>query len=386
MKPSFDFAERPFIVIWETTQACALACRHCRASAQALRHPLELDTVESFRLIDQVVRCRPGLFVLTGGDPVRRPDLKELIGYAADRGLRVGLSPSATPEFMRQDLAELKRLGVARISLSLDGATRESHDGFRGVEGTWDLTMQAIANARAAGMEVQINTTFTRQNLAEFDAFVALLDEVRPVLWSVFQLVPTGRGKLGDLLSADEMETLFLRLQRLSESAPYDIKTTEGHHYRRVVLQQTRDKARLQIRAPIGVNDGKGFVFVSHLGEIYPSGFLPISAGNVRRDELCEVYRNSPLFRRLRDVDQLQGKCGRCEFRTICGGSRARAFAMTGDCMGEEPLCAYQPPPRSGPRAERFDLVHGRSSSRPENSSTPACRPASPASPPSPSR
>ena len=343
MKPSFDFAERPFIVIWETTQACALACRHCRASAQSSRHPLELNTPEAFRLIDQVVRCRPGLFILTGGDPVRRPDLKELIGYATDRGLRVGLSPSATPEFVRQDLAELKRLGVARISLSLDGASRESHDTFRGVPGTWELTMQAVANARAANLEVQINTTFTRQNLGEFDAFVALLAELRPVLWSVFQLVPTGRGKTDDLLTAEEMETLFLRLQRHSETAPYDIKTTEGHHYRRVVLQQTRDKSRLQIRAPIGVNDGKGFVFVSHLGEIYPSGFLPIRAGNVRRDELGEVYREHPLFRQLRDPHQLKGKCARCEFRTICGGSRARAYAMTGDYLAEEPLCAYQP-------------------------------------------
>jgi AdoMet-dependent heme synthase len=335
MKPSFDFAERPFIVIWETTQACALACRHCRASAQAQRHPLELDTAEAFRLIDQVVRCRPGLFILTGGDPVRRPDLKELIGYAADRGLRVGLSPSATPEFVRQDLAELKRLGVARISLSLDGADRASHDGFRGVPGTWDLTMQAIENARTADLEVQLNTTFTRQNLAQFDTFVGLLEKIRPVLWSVFQLVPTGRGKADDLLTADEMEALFLRLQRLSESAPYDIKTTEGHHYRRVVLQQTRDKTRLQLRAPIGVNDGKGFVFVSHLGEI--------RTGNVRRDDLGEVYRSHPTFLALRDPDRLGGKCGRCEFRSICGGSRARAHAMTGDYLAEEPLCAYQP-------------------------------------------
>jgi radical SAM protein with 4Fe4S-binding SPASM domain len=208
--------------------------------------------------------------------------------------------------------------------------------------------MQAIANARAANLEVQINTTFTRQNLGEFDAFIALLGELRPVLWSVFQLVPTGRGKTDDLLTAEEMETLFLRLQRHSETAPYDIKTTEGHHYRRVVLQQTRDKSRLQIRAPIGVNDGKGFVFVSHLGEIYPSGFLPIRAGNVRRDELGEVYREHPLFRQLRDPHQLKGKCARCEFRTICGGSRARAYAMTGDYLAEEPLCAYRPDSSEG--------------------------------------
>ncbi len=350
----FNFDDRPFIVIWETTRACSLACRHCRAAAEPRRHPLELDAEESRRFIDQVKRAAPALFVLTGGDPIRRPDLKDLIQYAAGNGLRVGLSPSATPEFLREDFAELKRSGVARLSLSLDGSTRESHDRFRGVPGTWDLTMAAIRQAEAAGLELQINTTFTRQNLAEFGDFVGLLKEIRPVLWSVFQLVPTGRGKLDDLLSASEMEELFLKLQNLSATAPFDIKTTEGHHYRRVVLQQTRNQQALQIRAPLGVNDGKGFIFVSHTGEIYPSGFLPLSAGNVRRDELLSTYRDSPLFRELRDVSLLKGKCGRCEFKNICGGSRARAYAMTGDYLGEEPLCAYQPV--SGKRGQEMLL------------------------------
>ena len=340
---NFDFDQQPFIVIWEITRACGLACRHCRAEAVLRRHPLELTTEESFRLIDQVARANPTLFVLTGGDPALRPDLKELISHAAQQGLRVGLSPSATPEFLRADFAELKRLGVARISLSLDGASRESHDSFRGVPGTWELTMEAIARAAAANLPVQINTTFTRQNIGEFDAFTSLLERIRPVLWSVFQLVPTGRGKLGDLLTAEELEELFLRLQKLSTTAPYDIKTTEGQHYRRVVLQQTKNPAALRSRAPLGINDGKGFVFISHLGDIQPSGFLPITAGNVRKDELIEVYRNAPLFRNLRDTSLLQGKCGCCEFKNICGGSRARAFAMTGDPFGEEPLCAYQP-------------------------------------------
>lgn len=339
----FDFNERPFIVIWEVTRACALACRHCRASAEKRRHPQELNTEESFRLIDQVARAAPTLFVLTGGDPILRPDLKELIAYASQRGLRVGLSPSATPDFLRADLSELKRLGVARISLSLDGATRESHDRFRGVPGTWDLTMEAIMRAALAELPVQINTTFTRQNLDEFYDFVGLLARIRPALWSVFQLVPTGRGKTADLLSADEMEDLFVRLYRHSLEAPYDIKTTEGQHYRRVVLQQSRNPAALRARAPLGINDGKGFVFISHLGDIQPSGFLPLTAGNVRNDELIDIYRRHPFFQMLRDADQLGGKCGRCEFRNICGGSRARAYATTGDFLAEEPLCSYQP-------------------------------------------
>jgi radical SAM protein len=346
----FDFDDRPFIVIWEVTRSCSLACRHCRAEADMRRHPLELSTLESFRFIDQVERCRPTLFVLTGGDPIRRMDLTALVRYATQQGLHVSLSPSATPKFLRADLAEFKAAGVERISLSLDGASRETHDKFRGVPGTWDWTRQAIANAARAGIPVQINTTFTRQNLREFDDFVRLLEELNPVLWSVFQLVPTGRGKVEDLLSANEMEGLFERLARLSLTAPYAIKTTEGQHYRRVVLQQTRGGGRPPsgrpsgLRAPLGINDGKGFVFVSHIGNIQPSGFLPLTAGNVRTDELLEVYRNSPLFRELRNPSLLGGKCGRCEFRTICGGSRARAYAMTGDYLGEEPLCVYQPP------------------------------------------
>ena len=327
----FDLDDRPFIVIWEVTRACSLACRHCRAEANLRRHPLELTTEESLRFIEQVERCRPGVLVLTGGDPIRRPDLKTLIRRATDRGLRVSLSPSATPEFARVDLPAFKEAGVERISLSLDGASRETHDSFRGVPGTWNWTMGAIANAALAEIPIQINTTFTRQNLREFDGFVRLLDEIRPVLWSVFQLVPTGRGRIDDLLTAEEMENLFERLASLSLSAPYDIKTTEGQHYRRVVLQQAHGKRALGTRAPPGINDGKGFVFVSHIGDIQPSGFLPLTAGSVRKDELLDVYRTSAHFRELRNPGLLKGKCGRCEFRTICGGSRARAYAMRGD-------------------------------------------------------
>lgn len=344
----FDFDERPFIVIWETTRACALACRHCRAEATLHRHPMELNTAESLSLIEQVARARPVLFVLTGGDPIRRPDLQQLVTHATRLNLRVALSPSATPELVAADFHRLRECGVSRISLSLDGATRESHDRFRGVPGTWNWTMQALRKAADAGLPVQINTTFTRQNLGEFEQFTQRLEEIRPAMWSVFQLVPTGRGNTGDLLTADEMEELFLRLHRLSLTAPYDIKTTEGQHYRRVVIQRSRESkssvgGRPAGRAPLGINDGKGFVFISHQGNIQPSGFLPLTAGNVRKDELLEVYRQSSLFRALRDPDQLEGKCGRCEFRTVCGGSRARAYAMTGNPLGEEPLCVYRP-------------------------------------------
>lgn len=343
----FNFDDRPFLVIWEVTRACSLACRHCRAKANLSRHPLELTDEESMRFVEQVARAKPTLFILTGGDPIRRKNLRNLIQYGTELGLHMSLSPSATPEFVNTDLADLKAAGLQRLSLSLDGASRETHDNFRRVPGTWDLTMQAMANAASAGIPVQINTTFTRQNLGEFDEFVRVLEVMRPAMWSVFQLVPTGRGKVEDLLTAEEMEHLFERLARLSLTSSFDIKTTEGQHYRRVVLQQKLPGGRPSTaRAPLGINDGKGFVFVSHIGEIQPSGFLPLTGGNVRKDELIDVYRNSPLFRELRTPSLLKGKCGRCEFNTICGGSRARAYAVTGDHLAEEPLCVYQPPPR----------------------------------------
>lgn len=341
--PVFNFNNNPLIVIWEMTRACALACRHCRAEAMPCALPGQLCGEESRRLIEQVARVRPQVFVLTGGDPAERGDLYELVGMAGAAGLRVALSPSATPQFMGLDLGELREAGVRRISMSLDGAARETHDAFRGVEGTWDWTMRAVEKIHAAGIELQINTTFTRQNLGELREFVDIVKSLNPVLWSVFQLVPTGRGRTDDLLSAREMEILFHRLWEISREVPFDIKTTEGQHFRRVVAQRN---ARAGIRVPlppVGVNDGRGFVFVSHDGEVYPSGFLPFSAGNVRDGELLDFYRDSPVFQALRDEDGFAGKCGYCEYRRLCGGSRARAYAMTGDYLASEPLCEYQP-------------------------------------------
>lgn len=338
------WTEHPFIIIWEVTRACALACRHCRAEAIHRRDPRELRDSDLERVLDQVARAKPKVFVLTGGDPMMRTDLLDIVFGATQRGLDVAMSPSATPRFVKADLCRFREAGLKRVSLSLDGATRESHDAFRGVPGTWDRTMESIGAAREAGLEVQINTTFTRHNLAEFAAFTALLDRIRPALWSVFQLVPTGRAKRGDLLDAAEMELLFERLYALSRRVPYPIKTTEGQHYRRVALQQWRQNPDGQKPMLFPVNDGNGFVFISHTGDIQPSGFLPLTAGNVRHHELLDVYRHAPLFRELRDASLLRGKCARCEYRALCGGSRARAFAMSGDYLAEEPLCIYEPP------------------------------------------
>ena len=330
------------IVIWEVTRACALACRHCRAEAIPRPNPLELDMKEAERFVDQVVRANPKIFILTGGDPMYRRDLVHIIEYASQRGLRVAMSPSATPRFLKADLKLFKDAGLQAISLSIDGATQDAQDSFRGVRGTWDWTMQACKAVRAAGINLQINTTVTRQNIGQYDAFVALLDQLEPSVWSLFQLVPTGRAKTGDMLTGEEVETLFNRLVDLAPKAKYKIKTTEGQHYRRVGLQRwKRDGGPRPVVSTI--NDGRGFVFVSHIGEICPSGFLPVAAGNVRSHELIEVYRDATLFRNLRNSNLLKGKCGRCEYRKICGGSRARAYAVTGDYLAEEPLCIYQP-------------------------------------------
>jgi len=345
-----DFAVRPLLVIWEMTQACDLKCMHCRASAQPMRHALELSTLEAFNLVDQVANTRVPMFVLTGGDPLKRPDLQAIVRYARHRLVKTSLTPSATPLLTREGVFELKESGLMRLALSLDGSTPQLHDGFRGVPGSWKRTLDAVEWSREAKLPVQVNTTVTRHNLHDLDNLVELLNSLKIVLWSVFFLVPTGRGQVSNLLSPVEHEVVFAKLYSASKRVCFHIKTTEGQHYRRYVLQERAKVAQssraiedLIAHAPSGVNDGKGFVFISHTGEVYPSGFLPLSAGNIRRDPLADIYRTCPLFLSLRDVSQLKGKCGRCEFQDVCGGSRARAFALTGDPLAEEPCCSYIP-------------------------------------------
>jgi AdoMet-dependent heme synthase len=364
-EPTMDFSERPFIVIWEVTQACDLACVHCRACAQPLRHPSELSTAEGKKLIDQVAALQVPIFVISGGDPLKRPDIFELVEYATQQGVRTSLTPSATPLLTQEAISELQRRGLARLAISLDGSSALIHDPFRRVPGSFRWTLQAIRWARELDLPVQINTTITRRNLTDVDAIIALLETLDVVLWSVFFLVPTGRGQMSDLPTAEQFEAVFEKLYETSCRVSFDIKTTEAQHYRRYLLQQRVQERRQNGtpelagsgspashagassdgigRAPRGLNDGKGFVFVSHTGEVYPSGFLPLSGGNVREESLTQIYRHSPLFVALRDSDRLEGKCGICEFRQICGGSRARAFAMTGNPFAEELCCLYQP-------------------------------------------
>jgi radical SAM protein len=383
-----NFDETPFLAIWEVTQSCDLACKHCRAAAQPIAHPDELSTAEGKALIDEIAAMAVPIFVFTGGDPLKRKDVFELIRYASDKGVHVALTPSATPLLTREAIFQLKEAGLVRLGISLDGSTAEVHDSFRGLSGAFDRTIQAINWANEAGIPIQVHTTISRHNAHDLDNLCALFEKLAIVMWNVFFLIPVGRGQLDDLPSGEEFEQVFGKIYELSQRVNFQIKTTEAMHYRRYLLQHNLEERKMghgagraanmaqhpgsalpvaghpgaapsasyepgapssdgQTRAMSWatrrVNDGKGFLFISHVGNVYPSGFLPIHAGNVKETPLQEIYRDSPIFKSLRDTSKLEGKCGACEYKEICGGSRARAYAVTGDPLAQEPCCIYQP-------------------------------------------
>ncbi len=338
------FDRAPFIVIWETTRACALACVHCRAEAIPRRDPNELTTAEGQGVIDRVAAFggRPPLLVFTGGDPLRRPDIAELVAHGRARGLSVSLTPSGTAAVTEAKLRALRDAGLARLAVSLDGATPEAHDAFRGVRGSHRSTMGIIERARALALPLQINTTVSRQTVADLPALARQVEEFGVVLWALFFLIPVGWARADQGLSGGEIERVLEWAAELATRAPFGIKTTEAPHYFRVLAERGRAPDVVG-RAGRAVTDGNGFLFIDHVGTICPSGFLPMAAGNVRRDNLVAVYRDHPLFTSLRDPSRLGGRCGRCEYRERCGGSRARAYAATGDPLAEDPGCAYEP-------------------------------------------
>ena len=345
-----EFSRAPFIVIWEVTRACALACVHCRAAAIARRDPHELTTAEGFRLIDQIKSFGAPLplLVLTGGDPMWRKDLAELVGHATQAGLSVALTPSGTGAATRSRLAELKAAGLSRVAVSLDAPDAETHDRFRRVRGSYMYTMKIIDSVADLGLPLQVNTTVSRLTLPGLWAMAERLSELPLTLWAVFFLIQMGRATELEQITAEECEAVLHWLNELSTRVPFGIKTTEAPHFRRVMAQspQVGDVSRRRhLRAPRAVNDGNGFVFIDHLGQIMPSGFLPMGRGNVKTDDLATIYRMDEVFRALRDADALGGRCGACEFKAVCGGSRSRAFAATGDPFAEDPLCAYMPAP-----------------------------------------
>jgi radical SAM protein with 4Fe4S-binding SPASM domain len=334
-----DLDRRPVVIAWEVTRACPYRCDHCRADAQTKPAPGELDSREAEALVDALQGFAGSTLVLTGGDPLLRRDLEGLVRRAVDRGLSVALTPSATPLVTPERLDALRRAGVRQVALSLDGADAETHDGLRRLRGSFDRTVGLIHAAAELGCAVQVNTTVTRRNVDQLERVAALVGDAGVVMWSAFFLVPVGRARTEDMLSPDEHEAAFHRLADIAAGVSFRVKVTEAPAYRRVLLQRGAGRAAL----PPPVNDGRGFMFVSHDGQVCPSGFLPYSAGNVREHSPVDLYRDAEVFRRLRDPSRLEGRCGRCEFRDVCGGSRARAWAITGNAFAEDPSCIHMP-------------------------------------------
>ena len=372
---------QPFIVFWELTRACMLACKHCRAKAIKKRHPDELTTEECFTVIDQLSEFNPKpLLVITGGDPLMREDVTDIVHYASMNGFRVAMAFSGTERATERKMIELKDAGVARVAVSIDGSDEQKHDNFRGVKGTFRMSIRAIENARRAGIPFQINTTVTRETLLDLPNIARLCIELGAVMWDVFFVVPTGRAKAEMMPTPQQFEDVLCWLYDVSRRTGLNIKSSAATHLRRIELM--RDRGEMPsvgqlywklleeidglgkvvggsgaivagghgrslstdgIRRAVGITDGRGMFFISHIGEVYPSGFLPIPAGNVRERSVVDIYQKSEIFVNLQDPDRLKGKCGVCEYRRICGGSRARAYAATGDYLEAEPCCIYIP-------------------------------------------
>ena len=372
-----DPHDRPFIVIWEVTRACALVCRHCRADAQHRAHPDQLTTTQGKALLDEIAafgKPQP-IVVLTGGDPFERPDLDDLVRHGSQAGLAMSLSPSVTPKLTRERVAALHQSGGKAMSVSLDGAVAATHDAFRGIEGTFAGTVEAARMITGEGFRLQVNTTITRGNVRELPLLLADVIGMGAKMWYLFFLVPTGRGAQLQTLSPQDKEDVLHWLHDVSDRIA--IKTTEAPQYRRVALQRDALRqageprpargdlwhwlteetttllgaaaARPRVpRAPMAVNSGNGFAFIDHVGDVYPSGFLPFVCGNVTRESFREIYRSADIMKKLRRPDEFGGKCGSCEFNTVCGGSRSHAYALTGDPLASDPTCPHIPAGWSG--------------------------------------
>ena len=350
-----DYARTPLNIYWEMTQACALACRHCRAEAVPAPHPDELGYDEGVAFLHQILDFGEPLphLILTGGDPLERKDLYDLIDEARRLGIGVSITPAATPALTRDVLEKLRRHGVEGLGLSLDGSSALRHDSIRGVPGTFDRTMQAIAWAQELNMPLQVNTLVAAETADDVPAIYELLKPYGVARWSLFFLISVGRGKVLQPLEPEDGEKLMGWVYETSRAAPFIVATTEAPSYRRVALERMRAEGMTgdQIKRSgayrgFGVRDGHGIMFVSNTGDICPAGFLPLVAGNVRRERVTDVYRDAAVFRSLHDSTQFEGRCGLCEYHALCGGSRARAYAATGDPLASDPFCPYVPQPK----------------------------------------
>lgn len=351
VRNDIDFNEAPMLVIWEVTRACELACQHCRGSAENRRDPRELTTAEGYRLIDDVAAMGTPLIIFSGGDPLQRNDLEALIYYAKAAGLRVGTIPATTNRLTKERLMTIKAAGVDQIALSIDGATCAEHDEFRRNEGSFYQAMKGASWAHDLNIPLQVNTVLGAWNAHRFEALAELVSSLGVVFWEIFLLVPTGRGADLQGCSAEQVEELFAKIHAFSSSANFVVKITEGQHYRRYVAQHKKNvkttnrppNNQADLTSLKAVHAGNGFCFVDHTGEVYPSGFLPIACGNVRDVSIIDTYRTHPVFRDLKNPDLLQGRCAECAYKEVCGGgSRARAYAVTGNLFADDPACVYR--------------------------------------------
>jgi heme b synthase len=356
LKQSGLLTPKLHLVAWELTRSCNLFCAHCRGSATSNSYHDELSTEECFRLVDQILEVGRPIIILTGGEPLSRPDVLEIARYAAGKGLRVVMGSNGT--LVTEEIAsQLQAVPISRIGISLDFPVAELQDNFRGQSGAFVAAMKGIANARRAGIEVQINTTITRLNVDYLDELLSLALEVGAVAFHPFMLVPTGRGK--GLASVEmpperyEQTLHWLYDKQLELGDRMFFKPTDVPHYLRVVKQRQKQDQPEAAKIATGHNRanvitrgclaGIGFCFVSYQGKVKGCGYLDVEAGDIRKQGFARVWADSPLFRQLRDLADLKGKCAVCEYKKICGGCRARAYEATGDYLEAEPYCIYEP-------------------------------------------
>ena len=343
------------LVAWETTRNCNLSCKHCRASATKGPYSGELDTQASILLLDQIAKLGKPIVILTGGEPLLRPDIFELASYGTHKGLRMVMAPNGTL-ITKAYARQMADAGIKRISISIDGATKESHDSFRGVDGAFEGALRGINMAKEAGIEFQINTTITKTNLDQIPLIQELAIELGAVAHHIFLLVPTGRGKyiVDQEITSEEYERTLNWFYDQREKTPLQLKATCAPHYYRILRQRAKKEGKQVTFKTHGLDavtrgclGGTGFCFISHTGIVQPCGFLQLNCGDITKTPFFDIWNNSETFLSLRDFNKLKGKCGKCEFKKVCGGCRARAYEATGDYLAEEPLCSYQPGSKS---------------------------------------
>ena len=329
----------PRVIAWELTNACNLACVHCRAEAQLEPSKEELSFEEAKALIDNIASFSSPILILTGGEPLLRKDVYDIAEYGTKKGLKVVLATNGT--LVTQEIAEkLKKSGIKRFTISIDGATKETHDKFRGVKGAFERALHGIEILKNAGISSQIGTTVTKRNVDELEDILKLVLKLKVDAWHVFLLVPTGRGEMirDEVLNAKEYEKVLNWLYEVQKNYDLEIKPTCAPHFYRIYYQKSKEPLP---KRRLGCLGGIAFCFISYKGDVQPCGYLPLKAGNVREKSFKEIWMNSKLFIDLRDFTKLKGKCGRCRFKIICGGCRARAYAEYGDYFEEEPYCIY---------------------------------------------